>query len=163
MRRSNRSSRKLNYKIYNSSGIQVAKEQSQDQSEELEVTKASEVAELSNLLSNITIDADNNFEMEKTISNLIKEQTLAAYDIDDFIDENPVDSLNIDNFDTSISKVEQLRTLYRATHIDLQNATGELYEDQFKKEYEVNIASMKIYIKQAKAAKQRIIDQKAVL
>ena len=99
--------------------IEVAENQEQQEVEE--------VAEISALLRSISISEElehlhqeKNIEKQRIDSLKVDEFTLAE-DIADYIDENDVgNSSTVDEIDSKISRVEQLRTSYRRLHNELK-------------------------------------------
>ena len=99
--------------------IEVAENQEQQEVEE--------VAEISALLRSVSISEElehlhqeKNMEKQRIDSLKVDEFTLAE-DIADYIDENDVGNSNtVDEIDSKISRVEQLRTSYRRLHNELK-------------------------------------------
>ena len=99
--------------------IEVAENQEQQEVEE--------VAEISALLRSVSISEElehlhqeKNMEKQRIDSLKVDKFTLAE-DIADYIDENDVGNSNtVDEIDSKISRVEQLRTSYRRLHNELK-------------------------------------------
>ena len=117
----------------------------------------SDVQEISNLLNNFNILSPfSTMDQEKT-SQLQTEQATLADDINDFIDENNLDDniSDIEDIESCISRIEQLRSKYRRTHKDLPKLSNN-YEINYGKEFLETITSIKCYIKEANGRKGMI-------
>ena len=57
-------------------------------------------------------------------------------------------------------KIEQLRTQYRNTHIQLQLYVKDDYEKSHRKQYDALLSEIKTYIKESKYNKDSITDVK---
>ena len=74
-------------------------------------------------------------EKQKTDSLKIDESTVAE-DVDDFIDENEIDqSSTLEEIDTKINRMQQLRTSYRHLH-ELKTLLKERYGGEYGSVYE---------------------------
>ena len=95
-------------------------------------------------------------DQEKT-SQLQTEQATLADDINDFIDENNLDDniSDIEDIESCISRIEQLRSKYRRTHKDLPKLSNN-YEINYGKEFLETITSIKCYFKEANRRKGMI-------
>ena len=71
-------------------------------------------------------------------------------DIEDFFDENPLESISqtIEDHDLIIKEVENLRTVYRGKHNQLKSVLDEAeFNANYKEPYSNNITMFKEYIK----------------
>ena len=74
----------------------------------------------------------------------VDQLTLAA-DIRDIIDENPSDEIiSINKIESMLMKIEQLRTQYRNTHIQLQLYLKDDYEKSHRKQYDAYYQKSKL-------------------
>ena len=90
----------------------------------------------------------------------VDQLTLAA-DIRDVIDENPSDEIiSINEIESVLMKIEQLRTLYRNRHIQLQLYLKGNYEKSHRKQYDALLSEIKAFIKELKCKKHSINDAK---
>ena len=108
MKRSKRSKR-INYRTFASSGIkEIIPAESQSETYE---------TELSNLFDSFNIDDCKVITtiMAEKIQTLKLQLETISDDIDDFMDENPIEHLctAIEDLDINISRIEQLRSKYR--------------------------------------------------
>ena len=94
---------------------------------------------------------------QEKISQLQTEQAALADDINDFLDENNLDDniIDIEDIESWISQIEQLRGKHRRTHKDLSKLSDN-YEINYGKEFLETIASIKCYIKEANRRKGTI-------
>ena len=110
----------------------------------------SEVHLISQSLENISLS-----EMD-----LIKLQSLEEtlrYDITDYIDENPTDRLlAVEDIDSCVSKMEDLRSRYRNAHTDLRRLDKDEYDDKYGSRYEKMMKMIKEHISSAKEIKNDI-------
>ena len=81
----------------------------------------SDVQEISNLLNNFNILSPFSTMDQEKISQFQTEQATLADDISDFLDENNLNDniSDIEDIESCISRIEQLRSKYRRTHKDL--------------------------------------------
>ena len=116
-----------------------------------------DVQEISNLLHNFNILSPFSTMDQEKISQLQTEQATSADDINDFLDENNLDDniSDIEDIESCISRIEQLRSKYRRTHKDLSKLSDN-YEINYGKEFLETIASIKCYIKEANRRKGTI-------
>ena len=80
-------------------------------------------------------------------------------DINDFFDENPVDSVSqtIEDHDLINKEVENLRTSYRGKHNQLKSVLDDAeYQAEFKTAYDTNITKFKEYIKKLKESRRTL-------
>ena len=86
-------------------------------------------------------------------------QKALGQDIDDFLDENPIDECStIGEVEVNVGKLEDYRGLYRRKHGEYKTAAGGNFdEDSEGKEYEERLGSMKKYILAGKKAKKGLI------
>ena len=106
-----------------------------------------DVQEISNLFSNFNILSPSSTMDQEKISQLQTEQSTLADDINDFLDENNLDeNINdIEDIESCISRIEQLRSKYRRVHKDLSKLIDN-YEVNYGKEQLEIIALIKSYI-----------------
>ena len=116
-----------------------------------------DIQEISDLLNNFNILSPFSTMDQKKISQLQTEQATLADDINDFLDENNLDDniSDIEDIESCISRIEQLRSKYRRTHKDLSKLSDN-YEINYGKEFLETITSIKCYIKEANRRKGMI-------
>ena len=79
----------------------------------------------------------------------------------DVIDENPsYKIISINEIELVLMKMEQLRTQYRNTHIQLQLYMKDDYEKSHRKQYDALLSEIKTYSKELKYKKHSITDLK---
>ena len=117
----------------------------------------SDVQEISNLLNNFNILSPFSTMDQEKISQFQTEQATLADDISDFLDENNLNDniSDIEDIESCISRIEQLRSKYRRTHKDLPKLSNN-YEINYGKEFLETITSIKCYIKEANRRKGMI-------
>ena len=103
---------------------------------------------------------DNTMENQQTMAEGTRLQNLeeaVSEDINDYIEENQYaeDSATGD-IDTSITKIEELRSKYRSVHKDLKSHNEAVYDTQYKPNYDVNIKAIKDYLASIKEVKKTI-------
>ena len=158
MHSSLRKNDKIDYKLYSSTGQKcvVTSEESHVKANESSVE--SPTKEISSLLTNFSINSDNNSNSNNMEQVNIDQLTLAE-DINDIIDENPLKDIDIsEEIKCVIDKLEQNRTQYRNLHIQLKLQMGENYEKLYQREYDCTLNNIKQYIKEGKC-KQRSLTQ----
>ena len=113
-----------------------------------------DVQEISNLLNNFNILSPFSTMNQEKISQLQTEQATLADDINDFLDENNLDDniSDIEDIESCISRIEQLRSKSRCTHKNLSKLSNN-YEINYGKEFLEMITSIKCYIKEANRRK----------
>ena len=113
------------------------------------------VQEISNLLNNFNILSPFSTMDQEKISQFQTEQATLADDISDFLDENNLNDniSDIEDIESCISRIEQLRSKYRRTHKDLLKLSDN-YEINYGKEFVETITSIKYYIKEANRKKK---------
>ena len=116
-----------------------------------------DVQEISNLLNNFNILSPFSAKDQEKISRLQTEQATLADDINNFLDENNLDDniSDIEDIESCISRIEQLRSKYRRTHKDLSKLSNN-YEIKYGKEFLETITSITYYIKEANRRKGMI-------
>ena len=92
------------------------------------------------------------------LTHAISTEATLSEEIDDVIDENPVEEISecIKDIDAAINKMESLRSKYRNVHKDLRTYFGENYDPQFGKLFGEKLLAMKFYIKSAIHVKNQI-------
>ena len=89
------------------------------------------------------------------------DQLTLAVDIKDVIDKNPSNEIvSINEIESVLMKIEQLRTQYRNTHIQPQLYMKDDYEKSHRKQYDALLSEIKTYIKELKYKKHSITDVK---
>ena len=80
------------------------------------------------LICNNTHFINHSQRLHRNMSgDLMSSQEAIGQDVDDFLDENPVDDcFSADEIDCSLRRVEDLRTMYRLKHSEYKNASAEL-------------------------------------
>ena len=108
-------------------------------------------------LNEIEIEKES-LKMSEHSRKIIQQQSTLADDIDDFIEENPLQLIwsSIEDIDDCVERVEKLRTTYRNLHKGLKDDLGDSYEEKFSKVYERRIADIKIYFKEAKSKRAEL-------
>ena len=95
-------------------------------------------------------------KMTDTQDPAIQEGSIAD-DIDDFIDENPLDDIksSIPDLDTAINSVENLRSLYRNKHKESVDHVGTgNYNQEEENKFKTRLDVMKKYILSARASRK---------
>ena len=140
--------KRLDYKVYAKTGVKIY--------------KASEVSEASASIqeegqSSIII----NQKMEE-YTEIIMDQQVISEDIADYIEENPLEDMSAGEIDEKITRIEQMRTSYRTKHAALKLLMEKEYENNFAKEYQARLGSIKTYILEAKKIK-KMMNQNQVI
>ena len=103
---------------------------------------------------------EGKMETSKAVLDQIKiQEESMADDIDDFMDENPLDDISssILDLDNAIKGIESLRSIYRNKHKEIVNGVGEdNYEQKLKDEFQSRIDYMKKYILTAKSYRKTL-------
>ena len=82
---------------------------------------------------------------------LAANQEALGQDIDDFLEENPLEEcFSVDEIDTSLKRIEELRTSYRMKHNEYKNTSGDLYDDLIANEFQKRLNGIKSYILEGK-------------
>ena len=160
-----RNRKRINYKVVSETGdrTEVVKNQEQQEIEE--------VGEISTLLRSISISEElqhlhmtetilheDNMEKQRIDSLKVDEFTLAE-DIADYIDEIDVgNSSTMEEIDSKISRVEQLRTSCRRLHNELTITLQDRYPEEYEENYEKKLQNN--YIKNVKSSICQRRDQK---
>ena len=177
---SERNIRRLDYKTLHHTGEKVDKNQTNIVATYQEVAlenkcEKSPVSKLSLQLSKFKFDNMANKQDSDDTSDLLPkpgmnehEQGIASLEskfvtlleeIDDHIDENPINkySVSIEDIDDCVGKIEKLRSQQRAVNREIaRNLTSDEYKLQFGERYEPAMASVKEYIIHAKERKNEI-------
>ena len=114
--------------------------------------------------SQIAVDITGNLVSNQPIMNtdvdkqrLVSLQESARGDITDYILENPSDELLfIDDVNSCISRIEELRSSYRSIHNDLRTLDPTEYENTLKVAYDETLREIKTFIMNTKAVKNSI-------
>ena len=176
-----RNIRRIDYKTLHETGEKVDKEQTNLVATYQEVVlenkcEKSPISNLSIQLSNLTFDNMSESkkqdidavdlqvkpslnERDSEIINLESKFLTLLEEIDDHIDENPINKLtvSIEDIDSSVDKVERLRSQQRAVNREIaRKLTSEEYKIQFGEKYELAMTNIKEYIIHAKERKNEI-------
>ena len=89
---------------------------------------------------------------QAVVTQLASQVDALSDDIIDFVDENPTAhvSLSVEDMDSMVSKVEELRSHYRTKSRELQRYLGTDYATNYLPAYNSTIETIKNYIKQVK-------------
>ena len=89
---------------------------------------------------------------------LAAQLAIISDDIDDHIDENPIENIcsSIEDLDVIIVKTENLRTQHRSKHQEMRISLGNQYNETYQVNYEEKLALMKANIKKAKDARKNM-------
>ena len=93
------------------------------------------------------------------VDGLISQEATLDDDITDYLDENPFEDFedSMTDLDKTTSRIEDLRTLYRGKHNELNHALGDqLYEKKYGELFPAQLEKMKRYILHAKAIRRKI-------
>ena len=87
---------------------------------------------------------------------LAAQLAIISDDIDDHIDENPIENIcsSIEDLDVITVKTENLRTQHRSKHQEMRISLGNQYNETYQVNYEEKLALMKANIKKAKDARK---------
>ena len=155
MNRPQRDTERIDYKVLSETGGKISKEANLCTTDN---QTSPRILEISNLLTNFSMTEEQKFGHMDQVS--VDQLTLAA-DIRDVIDENPSDEIiSINEIESVLMKIEQLRRQYRNTHIQLQLYMKDDYEKSHRKQYDALLSEIKTYIKELKHKKHSINDVK---
>ena len=151
--------KRINYKVVSKTGDRTEVVENQEQQE------IEEVREISTLLRSISISEElqhlhqeDNMEKRRIDPLKVDEFTLAE-DIADYIDEIDVgNSSTMEEIDSKISRIEQLRTSYRRLHNELTITLQDRYPEEYEEDYEKKL--QKNYIKNVQSLMCQRRDQK---
>ena len=140
--------KRINYKVLNSTGEKVLKDCAMEDKEEKEVNQ--DKLESSNQIKDTYNEVQNSKEDINSISSksqnpqLITRYCVLKDEINDFIDENPINqsSINVLDIDNCISKISILRTEFRTICKEVTEKTA----DNPCKDSESTLALIKEYI-----------------
>ena len=117
------------------------------------------------MFNNCSIKESNIAEENKFegIHQLAAQIATISDDIDDHIDENPIEDIcsSIEDLDVFIVKTENLRTQYRSKHQEMRISLGNQYNETYGVNYEEKLSLMKEYIKKAKDARKNMHHQES--
>ena len=101
--------------------------------------------------------------MEKQrIDSLKVDEFTLAEDIADYIDENDVGNSNaMEDTDSKISRVEQLRTSYSRLNSELKISLQDRYAEGYKKGFEKQLQIMNNYIKNVQSSKKDMSERRS--
>ncbi len=110
----------------------------------------------------VSIDNTGNHISNQDMSEVDKQRLVSIQeslrdDVTDYIEENPTeDLLFIDDVNSCINRIEELRSKYRSIHKDLRALDTNDYETTWKGAYEETLQEIKTFITAAKAVKNSI-------
>ena len=131
MNRPQRDKERIDYKILSEAGDNISKEANPSATDN---RTSPRILEVSNLLTNFSMTEEQIFGHMNQVS---VDQLILAADIRDVIEENPSDEIiSINEIKSVFMKIEQLRTQYRNTHIQLQLYLKDNYEKSNRKQYD---------------------------
>ena len=117
------------------------------------------------MFNNCSIKESNIAEENKFegIQQLAAQIATISDDIDDHIDENPIEDIcsSIEDLDVIIVKTEKLRTQYRSKHQEIRISLGNQYNETYEVTCEEKLALIKEYIKKAKDARKNMRHQES--
>ena len=143
MNRPQRDKERIDYKILSEAGDNISKEANPSATDN---RTSPRILEVSNLLTNFSMTEEQIFGHMNQVS---VDQLILAADIRDVIEENPSDEIiSINEIKSVFMKIEQLRTQYRNTHIQLQLYLKNDYEKSHRKQYDALLSEIKAYIKE---------------
>ena len=155
MNRPQRDKERIDYNILSETSDKISKEANLSTTEN---QTSQRILEISNLLTSFLMTEEQKFRHMDQIS--VDQLTLAA-DVRDVIGEYPSDEIiSINEIESVLMKIEQLRTQYRNTHIQLQLYMKDDYKKSHLKQYDALLSDIKIYIKELKYKKHSITDVK---
>ena len=190
---SERNPRRIDYKTLNDTGERIDKKEANKVSTPQKLTLQNEsekspVSKLSLQLSNLQFDdmdesknqsmnqesnkiesqIDQNMnEQDQEIIKLESKFIILLKEIDDHIDENPINkyTVSIEDIDNCVDKIEKLRSQQRTVNREIANKLkSDEYDCKFGTKYEITMANIKEYIIHAKERKSAIRQaDKAVL
>ena len=117
------------------------------------------------MFNNCSIQESNMAEEKKFegIQQLAAQIATISDDIDDHIDENPIEDIcgSIEDLDAIMMKTENIRTQYRSKHQEMRISLGNQYKETYEASYEEKLALIKEYIKEAKDARKNMGHQES--
>ena len=129
------------------------------------IIEDSTLTQLSTMFNNCSIKESNIAEENKFegIHQLAAQIATISDDVDDRIDENPIEDIcsSIEDLDVIIVKTENLRTQYRNKHQEMRISEGNQYDETYKVNYDKKLALIKEYIKKAKDARKDMRHQES--
>ena len=129
------------------------------------IIEDSTLTQLSTMFNNCSIKESNIAEENKFegIHQLAAQIATISDDVDDHIDENPIEDIcsSIEDLDVFIVKTENLRTQYRSKHQEMRISLGNQYNETYGVNYEEKLSLMKEYIKKAKDARKNMHHQES--
>ena len=139
MNRPQRDKERIDYKILSETGDNISKEANPSTTDN---QTSPRILEVSNLLRNFSMTEEQIFGHMNQVS---VDQLILAADIRDVIDENTSDEIiSINEIKSVFMKIEQLRTQYRNTHIQLQLYLKDDYEKSHRKQYDAYYQKSKL-------------------
>lgn len=98
-------------------------------------------------------------ETQLKVNELISQAESISDDIDDFIDENPSYHFgnSIEDLDKAISRIEDLRSAFRARHKELKNHCRDRYGESLHKAYSSTLDVVKEYLKMARDKRKSLL------
>ena len=98
---------------------------------------------------------------DETICNQLYSMVVSlSMDIDDFVDENPVEDFgnSIEDMDSIIKRVEEMRSTFRNQYNQLELLMGQTYTQQLARNCDKKVVMLKEYIKHAKRRRKELRD-----
>ena len=146
VRQSQRQVARIDYKVLNNTGERVQRTVSSDSEhsspaspERLHIENQIEESPISNLSLQFNFGkVDHKLKMENEIKALESKFVITMEEIDDHIDENPINRsiVAVEDIDSSVDKIEKLRSQQRSINRELTNKIeSDAYENQFAKQY----------------------------
>ena len=154
-----------NTKLISTSASDTASPSTLQSSQNFKI-KDSSLTQLSTMFNNCSIKESNIAEENKFegIHQLAAQIATISDDIDDHIDENPIEDIwsSIGDLHVIIVKTENLRTQYRSKHQEMRISLGNQYNETYEVNYEEKLALIKEYIKKVKYARKNLRHQESL-
>ena len=131
-----RNKRRLDYRVYDSTGVKIDK----------------------SIESQIQSTVEMSVPDDQRLNQLLSQQDSLTDDITDFIDENQIEDIsrNIGDLDVAVDKIQELRSIYRSYHKSIKSIIPDEYDAKYGKDFESTITNVKNYIKFAKETRLKI-------
>ena len=170
-----RNTKRLDYRVLHNTGDKVYKEEgeafssvsstptksSEEDSAETTLDQSEDYHDVdepfSDVLSDLSVRLENIAMGDAERVKLVSVQEALCEDIEDYIEENEFnDQSAIADIDSSITKIEEMRSKYRAVHKDIKTFDPGVYEAELKTTYEKTMTSIKNYLSTVKLIKSNI-------
>ena len=149
MQRKLRTIERIDYRKLHNTGIRQCKEMSSEEK------KLAESNNDTQSVNSETSESDNISSNLRTSNNQSMKAKLLIDEIDDFIDENPINQfVYSEDIAIYIEKISKMRTELRSISIELQNMSQKEEFQSFSDDFTQTMASIKEYIINAKAELQ---------